>query len=52
MESTIEQNSLQEKREDGISFAEEILKKLSLDQRRRALDILTGFALQAEEGGR
>lgn len=47
-EQANKENPLQEKREDGIEFAEEILSKLNPDQKRRALDILAGFALQAE----
>lgn len=45
MNKHYENDNLAKKKEDAENFVNEILKKMNPEQKRRALDIMTGFSL-------
>lgn len=45
MDKHYENDNLAKKKEDAENFVNEILKKMNPEQKRRALDIMTGFSL-------
>lgn len=45
MNKHYENENLAKKKEDAENFVNEVLKKMNPEQKRRALDIMTGFSL-------
>lgn len=45
MNKHYENENLAKKKEDAENFVNEVLKKMNPEQKRRALDIITGFSL-------
>ena len=45
MNKQYENSNLAKKKDDAEDFVKEILKKMNPEQKRRALDIMTGFSL-------